>query len=125
MWLTGVAFGGDSPKFDIDRMLTLFKVRERVAVPTHTTSRILPLSLLSTRTLCFVRNVLRIRNSMVSFRTRIQQIIKLRSSIRLLETESFLIRWLQGKEMLRDGVFVGDRSTVIEKEVIYQRDAMS
>jgi hypothetical protein len=37
MRLTGVAFGGDSPKFDTDRMLTLFKVREGVAVPTHAT----------------------------------------------------------------------------------------
>ena len=32
MRLTGVAFRGDSPKFDTDRMLTLFKVRNRVAV---------------------------------------------------------------------------------------------
>jgi hypothetical protein len=51
-------------------------------------ARILPPSPLSTGTLCFVRNVLGIRNSMVSFRPRIQQIIKLRSSIRLLERPS-------------------------------------
>jgi hypothetical protein len=35
MRLTGVVFEDDSPKFDTDQMLTLFKVRERVAVLTH------------------------------------------------------------------------------------------
>ena len=39
---TGVAFGGDSPKFDTDRMLTLFKVSERVAVPTYATIELAP-----------------------------------------------------------------------------------
>jgi hypothetical protein len=33
--LTGVAFGGDSPQFNAHGMLTLLKVRKRVAVPTH------------------------------------------------------------------------------------------
>ncbi len=42
MRLTGIAFGGDSPKFDRDQMLTLFKVRESVAVPTHTTMELAP-----------------------------------------------------------------------------------
>ena len=42
MRLTGLAFGGDGPKFDTDRMLTLFKVRERVAIPTHTTVELAP-----------------------------------------------------------------------------------
>lgn len=42
MRLTGVAFGGDSAKFDTDRMLTLFKVREGVAVPTHATMELAP-----------------------------------------------------------------------------------
>src|ERR1700755_81944 len=37
MRLTGAAFGGDGPKFDTDRMMTLFKVRERVAVPAQAT----------------------------------------------------------------------------------------
>jgi hypothetical protein len=48
-------------------------------------SRILPLSLLPTGTLYFVRNVLGIGNSMVSFRPKTRQIIKLRSQIRLPE----------------------------------------
>ena len=39
---TGVAFGGDSPKFDTDQMLTLFKMRERVAVPTHASIELAP-----------------------------------------------------------------------------------
>jgi len=42
MWLTAVAFGGDCPKFDTDRMLTLFEVRERMAVPTHADIEIAP-----------------------------------------------------------------------------------
>jgi hypothetical protein len=42
MRLTGVAFGGDSPKFYTDQMLTLFKVRERVAVPTHASIELAP-----------------------------------------------------------------------------------
>lgn len=32
--LTCIALGRDSSEFDTDRMLTLFKMRERVAVPT-------------------------------------------------------------------------------------------
>ena len=52
-------------------------------------ARISPFSLPSTGTLCFVRNVLGIRNSMVSFKPRTQQIIKLRSSIRLLKRLSY------------------------------------
>jgi hypothetical protein len=35
MRLTGVALWRDSPKFDTDRMLTLLKMREGVAIPTH------------------------------------------------------------------------------------------
>jgi hypothetical protein len=42
MRLTGVAFWRDSPEFDTDRMLTLFKVRKRVAIPTHATIKIAP-----------------------------------------------------------------------------------
>jgi hypothetical protein len=42
MRLTGVAFGRNSPKFDTDWMLTLFKVRERMAIPTHATIKLAP-----------------------------------------------------------------------------------
>lgn len=42
MQLTGVAFGSDGTEFDTDRMLTLFKVCKRVAVPTHTTIELAP-----------------------------------------------------------------------------------
>lgn len=42
MRLTGVAFRSDSPKFDTDRMLALFKVSEGVAVPTHATMELAP-----------------------------------------------------------------------------------
>ena len=50
--------------------------------------RILASSLLPNGTLCFVRNVLLIRNSMVSSRPKIQQIMHLCSPIRLQERVS-------------------------------------
>lgn len=42
MRLTGVALRRDGPKFDTDRVLTLFKMGERVAVPTNTSKKLAP-----------------------------------------------------------------------------------
>lgn len=42
MRLTGVALRRDRPKFDADRVLTLFKMGERVAVPTNTAMELAP-----------------------------------------------------------------------------------
>jgi hypothetical protein len=42
MRLTGVSLWRDSPEFDADRVLTLFKMGERVAVPTNTSIKLAP-----------------------------------------------------------------------------------
>ena len=40
--LTGIAFGSDSPQFNAHGMLTLLKVGQRMAIPTHTSILLTP-----------------------------------------------------------------------------------